>query len=594
MNFQNLHQFVQRLEANQDLKIIRAPVDSSLELAEIHRRVIAANGPALLFTNIKNKSFPVLSNMFGTRERVQLAFGEEAITLIKQASMLPETFFPFSLKKVWTNRNLLKKAFRVGLKQTLNAPVLQKTLPNADLHKLPAIVSWPEDGGAFLTLPLVHTKSPSKGIDNLGMYRVQIFSANETGMHFQIGKGGGFHLYEAEQMQQNLPTNIYLGGPPALILAAIAPLPENIPEILLASLVAGQKLTTTKNPKSLIPIFSECEFCITGQVIAKKRRPEGPFGDHYGYYSLIHDYPVFQAQAVYHRKNAIYPATIVGKPRQEDYYIGEYLQDLLKPLISLAMPGVKDLHSYGETGFHALAGAVLKERYTKESLSTVFRILGEGQLSLTKFLIGIHEDHDLKDFTELLTYILKRVQWENDLSIFADTSMDSLDYTGHKINHGSKGALLVGKEIRRKLPHKLPNSLPESLIQKAGVFCPGCLVLETTTDLKQITHAKMLEDWPLIVAVDDVKKALYSETSFLWTTFTRFDPAQDIIPRAQTIQRNRLVFSGPIAIDARMKPSYPKELFCDQKTSQLVNNRWFEYFPDKDVEMGSSDYAHLR
>jgi 3-polyprenyl-4-hydroxybenzoate decarboxylase len=413
-------------------------------------------------------------------------------------------------------------------------------------------------------------------------------------MHFQIGKGGGFHLYEAEQMQQNLPTNIYLGGPPALILAAIAPLPENIPEILLASLVAGQKLTTTKNPKSLIPIFSECEFCITGQVIAKKRRPEGPFGDHYGYYSLIHDYPVFQAQAVYHRKNAIYPATIVGKPRQEDYYIGEYLQDLLKPLISLAMPGVKDLHSYGETGFHALAGAVLKERYTKESLSTVFRILGEGQLSLTKFLIGIHEDHDLKDFTELLTYILKRVQWENDLSIFADTSMDSLDYTGHKINHGSKGALLVGKEIRRKLPHKLPNSLPESLIQKAGVFCPGCLVLETTTDLKQITHAKMLEDWPLIVAVDDVKKALYSETSFLWTTFTRFDPAQDIIPRAQTIQRNRLVFSGPIAIDARMKPSYPKELFCDQKTSQLVNNRWFEYFPDKDVEMGSSDYAHLR
>jgi UbiD family decarboxylase len=169
MNFQNLHQFVQRLEANQDLKIIRAPVDSSLELAEIHRRVIAANGPALLFTNIKNKSFPVLSNMFGTRERVQLAFGEEAITLIKQASMLPETFFPFSLKKVWTNRNLLKKAFRVGLKQTLNAPVLQKTLPNADLHKLPAIVSWPEDGGAFLTLPLVHTKSPSKGIDNLGM-----------------------------------------------------------------------------------------------------------------------------------------------------------------------------------------------------------------------------------------------------------------------------------------------------------------------------------------------------------------------------------------------------------------------------------------
>lgn len=594
MNFQNLHQFVQRLEANQDLKIIRAPVDSSLELAEIHRRVIAANGPALLFTNINNKSFPVLSNMFGTRERVQLAFGEEAITLIKQASMLPETFFPFSLKKIWTNRNLLKKAFRVGLKQTLNAPVLQKTLPNADLHKLPAIVSWPEDGGAFLTLPLVHTKSPSKEIDNLGMYRVQIFSANETGMHFQIGKGGGFHLYEAEQMQQNLPTNIYLGGPPALILAAIAPLPENIPEILLASLVAGQKLTTTKNPKSLIPIFSECEFCITGQVIAKKRRPEGPFGDHYGYYSLIHDYPVFQAQAVYHRKNAIYPATIVGKPRQEDYYIGEYLQDLLKPLISLAMPGVKDLHSYGETGFHALAGAVLKERYTKESLSTVFRILGEGQLSLTKFLIGIHEDHDLKDFTELLTYILKRVKWENDLSIFADTSMDSLDYTGHKINHGSKGALLVGKEIRRKLPHKLPNNLPESLIQKAGVFCPGCLVLETTTNLKQITHAKMLEDWPLIVAVDDVKKALYSETSFLWTTFTRFDPAQDIIPRAQTIQRNRLVFSGPIAIDARMKPSYPKELFCDQKTSQLVNNRWFEYFPDKDVEMGSSDYAHLR
>ncbi|MCP4242817.1 MAG: 4-hydroxybenzoate decarboxylase, partial [bacterium] len=208
-----------------------------------------------------------------------------------------------------------------------------------------------------------------------------------VGVHMQIGKGGGFHLAAAEAKGQSLPVRIHLGGPPALMLSAIAPLPENVPELLLASLCLGRKLPMANDPTGQHPIVSGAEFVLCGDIQPCARRPEGPFGDHYGYYSEIHDYPHMQVDTLLRRPDAIFPATVVGKPRQEDFFIGDYLQELLSPLFPLVMPSVVDLWSYGETGYHSLSAARVRERYRREAMMSAFRILGEGQLSLTKFLL---------------------------------------------------------------------------------------------------------------------------------------------------------------------------------------------------------------
>ena len=248
-----------------------------------------------------------------------------------------------------------------------------------DLTRLPVLTTWEMDGGPFLTLPLVYTEHPEGHGHNLGIYRGQIYDRAHSGMHWQIGKGGGFHYAVAESRGEALPANIFLGGPPALILAALAPLPENVPELLLASLVLGKKLGLASNPAGPLPLVGNAEFALVGEVPPEERAPEGPFGDHYGYYSLKHDYPgVPLPGRCFHRKDAVFPATVVGKPRQEDFYLGDFLQELLSPIFPRVMPAVTDLWSYGETGYHSLAAAVVRQRYKREAMASAFRILGEG------------------------------------------------------------------------------------------------------------------------------------------------------------------------------------------------------------------------
>ena len=599
----NLRVFIKELEKRREIVHVDALVDPKLEIAEIHRRVIAEQGPALLFTNVKGSRFPVLTNMFGTQSRVDLAFGNRPKEFVARAAKLPQELLPPSVAKLWGLRSFAKDAIKVGIRSrspwfSAFSPVTQRRMSSPNLSELPALTSWSEDGGPFLTLPLVHTRGSDGHPDNLGMYRVQIHNAHETGMHFQIGKGGGFHLLQHEQRKENLPTNIYLGGPPGLILSAVAPLPENVPELLLASLMQGSRLAVQAQSDHPLAMVSEAEFCLSGEVVHTLRKDEGPFGDHYGYYSLVHPYPVFRPRNVYHRKDAIFPATVVGKPRQEDFFIGDYLQELLLPLISVVMPGVRDLWSYGETGYHALASAVLHERYGRESMSTAFRILGEGQLALTKFLIATDHPQDLRNFPRLLEHVLERFDPRCDLHVFSHTAMDSLDYSTKVINKGSKGLLLGLGEKKRDLPKVPPASLP-SPWQNYGVFVPGCLVMEgkefreKDPDISQLLGRTELDAWPLIILVDDLKKTLRSTAAFLWTTFTRFDPAMDIHSRKTEVVNNHVQFHGPILIDARLKPWYPKELFCDPETALLVNNRWKEYFGGQNVKMGSSDLGHL-
>ncbi|MAG55877.1 MAG: 4-hydroxybenzoate decarboxylase [Planctomycetes bacterium] len=592
----NLRAFVDALRARGDLTEITAPVDPDLELPEIHRRVIAAGGPALLFRDVVGSPFPVVSNLFGTRERVLLAFGDRPRELIEELAKAPEELVPPTPGRLWKKRGLLWSLTRVGTKTRGNGPVLAHRREPPGAGELPLTRSWPEDGGSFITLGLVQTQHPGTGVPNLGIYRMQRYDDAAFGMHWQIGKGGGFHYAEAEARNEPLPVNVTLGGPPAALLGALAPLPENVPELLLASLVSGGKLGLVKNPAGPIPLMAEADFVLVGDVPPHERRPEGPFGDHYGYYSLQHSYPWFRCRAVFHRDEPLFPVTVVGKPRQEDFFLGDFLQELLSPMFPLAMPGVRDLWSYGETGYHALSAAVVQERYKREAMASAFRILGEGQLSLTKFLLVTDEPQDLRDFPSVLAHILARCDFRTDLFVLANLSMDTLDYAGPVVNEGSKGILLGLGPAIRELPRALPQGPPPGIGDMA-VFCPGCLVVsgdlpEDDPALAALAQSQVLAEWPLVVLVDDAAQATRSSINFLWTTFTRFDPARDLHACAAELVQSHVSFTPPIVIDARMKPGYPAELFCDPETAETVTRRWSEYFP-QGLEAGDSDRAHL-
>ncbi len=581
----DLPSFLETLKRESEIIEITAEVDPHLEIAEIHRRVIARSGPALLFTNVKNSRFPVVTNLFGTNRRLELAFGRRPLDFVAGLVRAAETMLPPSFEKIWGLRGLIGQGLKVGLKTKKTAPVLDVHQSPPRLTELPMLTSWHSDGGPFVTLPLVYTEHPDGRGHNLGMYRIQRYDDESTGIHWQIHKGGGYHYFEAERRNQALPMTLFIGGPPALMMAAIAPLPENIPELMLASLLQGEKLEMVRTNRHPHPLVAHAEFAIQGEVPPHLRRPEGPFGDHYGYNSLTHDYPVFQARHLYHRKNAIYPATVVGRPRQEDFYIGDFLQELLSPLFPLVMSSVRQLKTFGETGFHCLAAARVADRYPREAFAAGLRILGEGQLSLTKFLILTDGDLDVADFRKLWVHVLERINWRRDLYIFANISQDTLDYTGPSVNKGSKAMMLgLGREPLRKLPESFSGSLPPGCA-KPAVYLPGTLVVEGPAFADDKDFAKTvagwegLGNWPVVLLVDSTAEATVNLQEFLWTFFTRFEPAADIHGRATTVHRYHVGLDEPIVFDCRMKPWYPPVLEVDPETKSRVDRRITDILP---------------
>jgi UbiD family decarboxylase len=582
----NLRSFLDLLRREDDLVNIEAEVDPYLEAAEIHRRVIERGGPALLFKRVKGSSFPVVTNLFGTAKRIELAFGSRPERFVRELVSVAEALLPPGRSELWKHRSLVRDFLKLGTRTVSRGPVTEMSQRPGRLDELPVLTTWHEDGGPFITLPLVYTENPRTNKHNLGIYRMQVYDAQTAGLHWQIQKGGGFHYHAAEELNQSLPVTVFLGGPPALMISAIAPLPEDVPELILASLLEGKKLPMAKNPDGgAHRLVAEAEFALAGHAEPHERRPEGPFGDHYGYYSLQHDYPVFHCDAIFHRRDAIYPATVVGKPKQEDFFIGDYLQSLLSPLFPLVMPSVRDLWTYGETGFHSLAAAVVRERYAREALVAGFRILGEGQLALTKFLILTDSSIDLHDFPRVLEHVLARVNWQTDFFIFSNTSMDTLDYTSGKVNEGSKAILLGLGEAVRELPREFRGEPPRG-IARAEVFCGGCLVVEGSPYSDEPEQAARLAsdpvfaDWPLVILHDDAGVAR-SRTDFLWSTWTRFEPASDIYAAQTKVVRHHLAYHGPLVIDARKKPSLPDELVVRDDIAALVDGRWREYFPSE-------------
>jgi len=598
MSFPDLRAFLDQLRRDGDLVTVESEVDPHLEVAEIHRRVVAGGGPALLFTNVKGSGFRLVTNLFGTARRAEMAFGERPLRLIRRVVELVETIMPPTPAKLWGARDVGMELLKVGTRRRSTGPVTERVTQDVRLDRLPALTCWPEDGGPFVTLPLVYTTHPDKAGHNLGMYRMQVYDARTTGMHWQIGKGGGYHYAVAERRGQKLPATVFLGGPPALILSAIAPLPENVPELMLASLIAGERLPQVHG-HGPHPLIASAEFALIGDVPPRVRKPEGPFGDHYGYYSLQHDYPVFEVSRLAHRADAIYPATVVGKPRQEDFFIGDLLQELLSPLFPVVMPAVERLWSYGETGYHSLAAAIVKQRYRREAMASAFRILGEGQLSLSKFLLVTDQHVDVKDFRATLEHILARTRPETDLYVFSNLAMDTLDYTGPTVNEGSKGVWMGLGEPVRDLPRQFTSPDVPQGVTDVRVFCGGCLVVgapsyESERDVvSRIATSPAFAQWPLVVVSDEPERAARSDMNFLWTTFTRFEPAADIHAADRRIIRNHIAYTAPVVIDARMKPWYPKELSCREDIASLVGRRWREYFPSAKIAMGDSERGHL-
>lgn len=579
--YRNLSDFIALLRSEGEVIDIHEPLDPHLVIPEIQRRVVACKGPALLFHNVIGSSFPVVTNLFGSHKRIDLAFGREPGQVIRDLVHIVENMLPpKSIGQVWQQRHLVPKLLKVGLKTRKSGAILANSLDS--LTALPALTCWPEDGGPFVTLPLVYTQDPHTGKGNLGMYRVQIQGARQAGMHIQIHRGGGNHHHQAELDNEPLPAAVFVGGHPALSIAAVAPLPEDVPEMAFASLLMGRKLDVVR-PKSLggFPVPADLDFCIFGQIPAHKRAPEGPFGDHYGYYSLQHDYPYLEVSAIHHRPGAIWPATVVGRPPQEDHYIAIYLQELFSPLFPVVMKGVLDVFAYEESGVHSLAGAIVKERYHKEAFTASMRVLGEGQLSLSKVLMTTDARLDLRDFRPFLEHIVGRCDFRTDFHIFANISLDTLDYTGPAINEGSKALFLGTGEKRFDLAEEAPREFSDTRFDQAQVFCPGVLVVKgpaytpDNDDPDRLLAQPQIKPFRLVFLHDDPADACASDHNFLWHIFTRFEPAGDIYGKKH-VKRNHLAFDAPLVIDCRMKPGYPKVLTPDPDTLDTVDKVWDE------------------
>ncbi|MEJ2700160.1 MAG: UbiD family decarboxylase, partial [Desulfuromonadales bacterium] len=461
------------LEAAGKLRRLDVEVDANLEAGSIQRRVYQAGGPALLFTRVKGCAFPMLGNLFGTLERTRFLFRD---TLDNVQRLIELKVSPMAwLKNPLAYLGAPRAATHLFPRKVRNGPILAHT---TRVSQLPQLKSWPEDGGAFITLPQVYSESPSRpGFrhSNLGMYRVQISGGRyredaEVGIHYQIHRGLGVHHAEAIERGVPLRVNIFVGGPPSMTVAAVMPLPEGLPELAFAGLLGGRRITMVE-PEGQLPMPAEADFCITGTIDSDKTLPEGPFGDHLGYYSLAHDFPFLRVDKVFHREGAIWPFTTVGRPPQEDTTFGAFIHELTGELIPTVLPGVQAVHAVDAAGVHPLLLAIASERYVpyqrerrpQELLTAANAILGQGQLSLAKYLlIAAREDNpapDVHDVAGFLGHVLERVDWQRDLHFQTCTTIDTLDYSGEGLNEGSKVVIAAAGPKRRELPLEVPGSL---------------------------------------------------------------------------------------------------------------------------------------
>ncbi|MEZ6059133.1 MAG: UbiD family decarboxylase [Planctomycetaceae bacterium] len=600
MGYRNLEQCVRDLERHGHLIRLKNPVDANLEAAEIHRRVYAAGGPAILFENVAGCRFPMVSNLFGTMQRARFIFrdalhGVEMLIAAKKDPIAP-------LRKPLQLPGMLRTLLSMRPAKRSSGPVLEC---ETTIDQLPQVKCWPDDGGAFITLPEVYTEHPDRPgymQSNLGMYRVQLsgnqYSPNrQVGLHYQIHRSIGFHHAAAKSAGRPLKVNIFVGGPPSMAVAAVMPLPDGIPEVAFAGALSRRAIRMVRQ-KNAPMLCAEADFCITG-TIADEELPEGPFGDHLGYYSLIHDFPVLNVERVYHRKNAIWPFTVVGRPPQEDTVFGELIHELTGPAIPTVLPGIHAVHAVDAAGVHPLLLAIGSERYVpyaaerrpQELLTNANAILGQGQLSLAKYLwIAAYEDNpslDINDVAGFLRHILQRVDWRRDLHFQTRTTIDTLDYSGSGLNEGSKLVIAAAGPVRRELPTEWPGdvSLPAGFRSPkiclpgiAAIESPGWTVGPHETDPapERFCESFSLHDpinrYPLLVLVDNSTFTAESLRNLLWVTFTRSNPASDIFGIGSFVENKHWGCRGSLVIDARLKAHLAPPLDVDRRTAAKVDS----------------------
>lgn len=600
MKHRSTRELVEDLRRNDRLLVIEDEVDPNLELAEIHRRVYRRGGPALLFKNVRGTQFPVTSNLFGTLERARFIFRDtfDSVQMAVRWKANPASALqsPFQL---WQAPLI---AARMRARTTRRAPAMAHRCQITDL---PQIVCWPDDGGPFVTLPQVMSQPPenrSLSSINLGMYRVQLsgndYEVNqECGLHYQLHRGIGIHHTQAIQQGRNLPVNVSIGGAPAMTVGAVMPLPEGMSELMFAGALAGHRIPLHCSP-GLAPIYADADFCIVGHVQPDVLKAEGPFGDHLGYYAKVHDFPVLKVHRVLHREGAIWPMTVVGRPPQEDTTFGQLIHELTEPVIPSVLPGVREVHAVDASGVHPLLLAVGSERYTpyqkpnrpQELLTQASAILGQGQLSLAKYLWIINggdenapRAHDVAGF---MRYCLARVNWKRDLHFHTRTTMDTLDYSGDGLNQGSKLVIAVSGVPKRVLPERLPSSLSlPSSWDEPRLAAPGILVVRANafreSECKAQLHAicdaldrgHALNQFPLIAVVDDSDFTTRNFDNFLWTTFTRSNPAVDIYGIGAFVEDKHFGCLGSLVLDARSKPHHAPGLIEDPRVNAKVDSR---------------------
>lgn len=613
MAYKSLEDCLLDLEKNGQLIRIKEEVDPYLEMAAIHLRVHEAGGPALLFENVKGSRFRAASNIFGTLERSKFIF-RNTLQQVQQLIDLkndPVKAIKHPIKNFSAGMAALKA---LPLKNPISKPALFQEIKIEDI---PQIHHWPKDGGAFVTLPQVYTEDADKpGImnANLGMYRIQLSGNSyvmneEAGLHYQLHRGIGVHQTKANKKGLPLKVSVFAGGPPSHSVAAVMPLPEGISEMTFAGVLGGRRFRYAYNDEFCIS--TDADFVITGEVYPSQNKPEGPFGDHLGYYSLQHDFPVMKVHKVYARKNAIWPFTVVGRPPQEDTSFGQLIHEITGTALQQEIPGLKEVHAVDAAGVHPLLLAVGSERYTPyapakqpaEILTIANHVLGTGQLSLAKFLFITADDagkvttHNIEEY---LRFVFERIDLKRDIHFYTNTTIDTLDYSGTGLNSGSKVVLAAYGEQKRTLATTIPSCLQNlQHCENATLVIPGVVALQTKpfanyetaqNEIKalneqlSINHEQLYGIVMLVIA-DDSSFVAEKLNNFLWVTFTRCNPSHDIHGISSFTENKHWGCNGPLVFDARIKPHHAPPLIKDAAVEKNI---------DRLFEKGGSLYGVLK
>lgn len=608
MGYKSLEACIKDLEKTGQLIRIEEEVDPFLEMASIQLRAYEKGAPAILFEKVKGSPFRALANLFGDIDRSRFLF-RDSMEMVQRIALLkkdPMRALKQPLKYLSTPKHLYNALPKKVSKGVAN-------FRETTIDQLPQITSWKNDGGPFITLPIVYTEDidqPGWAKSNMGMYRIQLggndyIQNEEIGLHYQIHRGIGVHQSKANAKGAPLKVSIFVGGPPALTFSAVMPLPEGMPEFAFAGMLGGKRMRYFVEDG--YTVCADADFVITGEVFPHDVKPEGPFGDHLGYYSLKHDFPLMKVHKVYHKKDAIWPFTVVGRPPQEDTSFGAMIHELAGDTVKMELPGVKAVHAVDAAGVHPLLFAIGSERYTPyikerqpaEILTQANHILGFGQMSLAKFLfIAAAEDNshlDIDDEEAFVQHILERVDWNRDLHFYTKTSIDTLDYSGEGLNEGSKVVIAAAGEQKRILAktfnakQKTPSGINNVRMVAPGILAISCAAFENydkaATEMEQWALelktylGDQMDALPLLLMTDDADFVAENYGNFLWTTFTRANPSHDIYGVDSYTKHKHWACKGALMIDTRIKPHHAPPLILDDEVEKKVD-ALFEMHPD--------------